>query len=337
MQGASNSLRLSHWTVRICQCLTLLFPLTLATHSASSESATDSVNPGRVEGGVWLAGIHDVDFLGGSFQAELYIWWISADPEFEPFETLQVLNGRNWSQRAVNSHVLPDGRYYTAGFLSVTASHDWNLFYYPFDRQSLQITIETPFTEDQLQMVPQHERSVVSEFVDVQGFSVEDLIVSEKIADYTTDFGLGEASNSRFSRLVVEIMLERESRRLVLAILVGFIVANFIALLTFTIDTRELGIRTTMVGSAVFAAIGNAYLLNSHLNPSVGSIIVDRFAVGTFSVILVALICGIFVRTMEQRNRHALAVKSNRIVFAVLFLSAAIFYAMTFNAAMQAG
>lgn len=170
-----------------------------------------------------------------------------------------------------------------------------------------------------------------------------------RIQTYTNfAFNLRVLSNRKYAVLltltpVIEqteqcaIMLERESRRLVVAILVGFIVANIIALLTFTIDTSELVIRTTMVGSAVFAAIGHAYLLNSHLNPSVGSIIVDRFAVGTFSVILVALICGIFVRTMEQRNQHKLAVRSNRIVFAVLFLSAAVFYAMTFNAAMQTG
>lgn len=131
-------------------------------------------------------------------------------------------------------------------------------------------------------------------------------------------------------------MLERESGRIVFAMLVGFIVANIIALLTFTINTKELGIRTSMVGSAVFAAIGNMYLLNNHLDPAVGSMIVDRFAVGTFSVILGALICGIFSHAMEQRDRHLLAVRVNRIVFTILFISAALFYTITFIDAVRA-
>lgn len=326
-----------YWLARSCQCLVLAAALALGSQAAALEPAPESEKPQSVEVGVWLSGLHDVDFLHGSFQAEFYIWWISADPEFKPFESLQVLNGRNWSQRAVNSQVLPDGRHYTAGFLSTTVSHAWDLFYYPFDRQSLDIIIETPYTSEQLRLVPQDDRSVVGEFVELKGFRVETLKLTEQIASYRTDFGLDDASGTRFSRLAIEISLERESGRIVVAILVGFIVANIIALLTFAINTSELGIRTSMVGSAVFAAIGNMYLLNSHLDPAVGSMIVDRFAVGTFSVILVALICGIFCHAMERRDLRLVATWVNRAVFAILLVSAALFYTATFQVAMRGG
>lgn len=335
MQGVSTSLTPWRWLAQACHVLAMLLLLSVATQSIAANETTVGGGPEKVEVGVWLSGLHNVDFLGGSFQAEFYIWWISADPAFRPFDSLQVLNGRDWTHRAVNSQVLADGRHYTAGFLSVTASHPWDLFYYPFDRQSLEIIIETPFTSEQLRMVPQDDRSVVGQFAQLKGFSVESLSLSEEIASYRTDFGLDDASGTRFSRLVIEIALKRESGRIVLAILVGFIVANIIALLTFAIDIKELGIRTSMVGSAVFAAIGNMYLLNSQLDPAVGSMIVDRFAVSTFSVILVALICGIFGHAMERRDRHRLAVNVNRLVFVVLLTCAVLFYVSTFHAAMQ--
>ncbi len=267
----------------------------------------------------------------------MYIWWISENAEFAPFDSLQVLNGRDWRHRAVNRQVLPDGRHYTSGFLSVTVSHDWDLFYYPFDRQQLDIVIETPYTSEQLRLVPQVDRSVVSELLELKGFEVRSLRLYEQVASYATDFGLADASGTKFSRLVIEIELERESGRIVVAILVGFIVANIIALLTFAIDVSQLGIRSSMVGSAVFAAIGNMYLLNSQLDPAVGSMIVDRFAVGTFAVILVALLSGIVSNDLANRGMTTAATRVNRIVFSVLLLLALGFYITTFQSAISAG
>ncbi len=317
--------------------LLLMLLLTVLPMQQVSGSTDALDNAKRVEVGVWLSGLHDVDFLDGSFKAELYIWWISDDPDFKPFDSLQVLNGRDWSSRAVNEQVLNDGRLYTSGFLSVTVSHDWDLFYYPFDRQRLDIVIETPYTSEELRLVPQADRSVVSEFVELKGFAVRSLTLSERIASYQTDFGLDDASGTRFSRLVIELALERESGRIVVAILVGFIVANIIALLTFAIDAHQLGIRSSMLGSAVFAAIGNMYLLNSHLDPAVGSMIVDRFAVGTFSVILVALVSGIVVNHLATHSKDHAATTINRAVFVLLFLLALGFYVATFQSAISAG
>ena len=314
--------------------LLLLMAIPVAKVTGQAETS-DSAQ--QVEVGVWLSGLHDVDFLSGSFQTEIYIWWISEDPDFTPFESLQVLNGRDWSQRAVNTQVLPDGRHYTAGFLSVTVGHNWDLFYYPFDRQTLDIVIETPYTAEELRLVPQLDRSRVSEFVELKGFSVTSLNLREHIANYQTDFGLEDASGTHFSRLVIELELERESGRIVLAILVGFIVANIIALLTFAIDSSQLAIRSSMLGSAVFAAIGNMYLLNSQLDPAVGSMIVDRFAIGTFTVILVALLSGIVSHALATRGRLAAATRTNRLVSVLLLLLALGFYFATFQSAISAG
>ena len=304
---------------------------------AEQLSVADSARttPVEVEVGVWLSGIYDIDFLDGSFTAEIYIWFISSDPDFQPFETLQVLNGRDWTQRAVFSQYLPDGRHYVAGFLNTTVTHDWDLLYYPFDRQTLDIVIETPLTSEQLRFIPQNERSMVGEFVEVEGFRIDHLIVAEQVASYASDFGLDSASASQYSRLVVEIFAERESGRIIIAMLVGFIVANIIALLTFAIDVSQISIRVSMVGSAIFAAIGNMYLLNSQMSPAVGSIIVDRFAVGTFSAILVALLCGILVNTLATRNRVDLALWINRGTFVVLLASAAAFYTATVLLAIE--
>ena len=204
-------------------------------HSATAQPEDLQINdidsPGVVEVGVWLNGIHDMDFMRGSFSATFYIWWVSEDPAFDAFNSLQVLNGWDWSSRAVNRQTLPDGRYYVAGFVDVTVRHVWNLRLYPFD---------------------QAEQSVVSEFAEVPGFRIDRFQIRSITERYDTDFGIAQSSESRFSRLSIEIGLTRESGRTMLALLVGFVVGNIMALLTFAIDRSELATRAGLVTGAIF-------------------------------------------------------------------------------------
>lgn len=292
-------------------------------------------SPTLVEVGIWLNGIHTIDFIDGSFGAEFYLWWISPDPDFRPFEVFQVLNGRNWTTRAVNRRVLPDGNYHTSGNVSVILNHDWELYYYPFDLQELKIIIETPYTASELRMVPNKKESVVSRFVDVKGYQVSGLDLDEHVEKYDTSFGFRGNVGKRFSRLVVEVDLKRESGRLVIAILLGFIVANIIALFTYAIDVSMLGIRASMVTSAIFSAVGNMHLLNSSVNPAVGSLLVDRFALGTFTAILVALLNGIIVERLVIRKKDDPARLVNKSVFVLVAVGSVIYYTLAFKAAIR--
>jgi hypothetical protein len=291
--------------------------------------------PATVEVGVWLNGVHSIDFVDGSFGAEFYLWWISESADFRPFDVFQVLNGRQWTVRAINQRRLPDGRYHSSGYVSVTVSHDWKLLKYPFDEQKLEIALETPYTASEVRLVPDTAESRVSEFVRIKGYQVEQLSLSERVEEYETDFGYKDGAGSRFSRLMITLDLERRSGRLVLAILIGFIVANLIALLTFTIHVSMLGVRASMLTSAVFCAIGNMNLLNGQLNPAVGSLLVDRFALGSFAVIVVALANSIVVDRLAMHQRAALARTLNWSVFTVVLLASVAYYGLTLRAAMR--
>jgi hypothetical protein len=316
--------------------LVVLVLLSLAAPAASASAPpSEPESPKRVEVGVWLNGIHTIDFVDGSFGAEFYLWWISPDPEFRPFEIFQVLNGRNWSVSAVNRRVLADGRYHSSGNVSVTINHNWDLLYYPFDRQKLKFIIETPLTASELRLVPDQRDSMVSEFVDVKGFRVLGLGLTEHVHEYQTDFGFHDDTGKQFSRLVVQIDLKRESGRIVVALLIGFIVANLIALLTYTIHVSMLGIRATMVASAIFGAVGNMYLINGQVNPAAGSLLLDHIALGTFSAILIALLNGIVVDRLFLWQKTGLARSVNWTVFTLALLGSTLFYWVSFREAIH--
>ena len=124
---------------------------------------------------------------------------------------------------------------------------------------------------------------------------------------------------------MIGVGLIRESGRVLVALSVGFIVANLIAGLIYFIQVSALSVRTAMVASAIFAAVGNMYLLTAELNPAAGSLLVDRIAGATFAQIVVALLTSMVVervaRTDAQRARMV-----NWIVFALVFAALAVLY-----------
>lgn len=300
-----------------------------------SAATSEKEPPKSAEVGVWFDAIHSIDFLDGSYGAEFYLWWVSADPDFRPFEIFQLLNGRQWDVKAISRRTLPDGSFYTSGIVSAKLNHDWQLEYYPFDRQTLRLVIETPFPSTELRLVPNSKESTISDLMHVEGFKVTGISLEERVESYNTSFGLREQSGNKYSRLVISLGLVRESGRLVVAILIGFIVANIIALLTYAIHVSNLGVRASMVGSAIFGGVGNMYFLARELHPAVGSLLVDRFAVGTFTAIIIALLNSIIVERLMKRNKSHLAHSVNRTVFYFVLFGSLAFYLVAFLGATQ--
>ena len=274
----------------------------------------------RVEVGLWLNDIHTVDFLDGSYGAEFYLWWVADDEELRPFEVFQILNGRDWTVRSVNRRVLADGSFHTSGYVSAIVNHDWDLRYFPFDRQRLRLVIETPFTASELRLVPNAEASLVSDFADVEGFRITDFGLTEHVERYETDFGFRDGAGYSFSRLVVELELDRESRRIVVMMFVGFLVANLMALLTYAVHVSMLSIRSSMSVGAIFGAVGNMYFLHREVNPAAGSLLVDRIAVVTFGGIVVALLTGIIVDRLYRWGKIGIARIVNWTIFTLVLL-----------------
>lgn len=317
----------AYWAVRIVQMLVLCVAVLVFSISAAPPSIAE---PARVEVGVSFTAIYNIDFANGSFGADFYMWWISSDPAFRPFDTMQIINGRQWSVRAVTRRQLADGRTYTTGMVSATINHYWQLRRFPYDQHTLQIAIETPSTAAELRLVPDPKSMALTEFLSVEGFHVLELRVNEKIEHYATSFGRADASAQDFSRLVLELDLKRKSSQFLVSFLIGFIAANMIALLTFAIHVSDISIRSSMIGSAIFAAIGNTYYMDTALNPAANSLLVDVFTVVSFAVIIVALFNSIIIQRLFQRGRSRLAHIVNRWVFYATSVVAACAYAATF-------
>lgn len=318
--------------VAICFPVFLSFAQVALSQEVPIEQANDK--PMQVEVGVWVSGVHDIDIPRGSFGIEFYTWWVRPDAQFRPFDEIQILNGRNWSVKSISQRKLPNGQYYSSGIVSATVNFNWHLHKFPYDSHKLQVIIETPLTASELRILPNRTDSRLSNLATVQGYQIKGIDLEERIEQYNTNFGLPDAAADRFSRLVIAVEIERRSNRLVISMLIGFIVANIVTLLTYGIHVSNLAIRVAMCGGAIFGAVGNMYSLNSALNPAVGSLLIDRFAIGSFAAIVIALGTAIVVERFMKRGKSRRAHQVNRLIFYAVLVTSIGYYGLAFYEAL---
>lgn len=296
--------------LRQCAALLLLAAL-LTPHPANAEPATSKF-------GVYVTSIHGIDVINNSYEMDMYVWWVSDRRTFNPESDFQIVNGRHWNVRAINTRILPDGRHYTAAFVSATIQHNWNLRKYPFDTHILRVIFESPFTAAELRLEPDIADSKLSELVELPGFRLGTLRLLQYVKGYDTRFGLGADNADRFSRVVLELVIERESQYLAVTLFIGLLVANLISLLIYVVKVSSLSIRATLGTTAILAAVGNVYTLGDQVSRASRSLLVAQMTISTFIMIVVALITSIAAEWLCEHGRERQAERMNWTVFGVV-------------------
>ncbi len=116
----------------------------------------------------------------------------------------------------------------------------------------------------------------------------------------------------RFSRLTVAVDIRRSRTVLAIEKFIGYTVALLIASLIYFVPPDQIGVRIGMVSSAIFAAVGNRYGLDSVLGAETSFGLVDSLSLIVFGAIYAALVTSLVVHRLHHRRTAAIAVRVDR-------------------------
>lgn len=271
--------------------------------------------PAAVKIGYMLASLSRIDTAGGSFDFKAYVWMIDPTGRIDPVSNLEVL-ARHATITEIATESLPDGTRYSAVEIEGTVDHEFDIRDFPFDEQTLRIGLETEFPTNLYRLEADADDSLVADFAVVAGWEVRGLEFDQQIIDYPTRFGFpGRASdgaNSRFSRLTMLVDIQRSRTALVIEKFIGYTVALLIAGLIYFVPPDQIGVRIGMVTSAIFAAVGNRYSLDSVLGAETTFGLVDSLSLIVFGTIYVALVTSLVVHRLHLRRTAAAAARVDR-------------------------
>lgn len=273
--------------------------------SFSQEAAV----PDTVSVGFYINSLHDIDFREKEYTINMWLWLKYQNPDFDFSKYLEVPMAKEVDKSFYTVDTLEDGRIYMLMKLQCVMRDSWEIENFPFDRQKMRFTIENSqydaselvFLEDTLGQ--HYSKWTLSGWEIVE----DSLKISNGIKKYQTGFGdpSFQKPYSEFSNFKVIIPMERDSWWLFLKLFVGMYISFLLSFLCFFVHSESIDSRFGLSVGALFAVIGNKYVVDSSLPETTSFTLVDILHGITLLCIFTVVACSAYTLRLMKTNRTA--------------------------------
>jgi hypothetical protein len=243
--------------------------------------------------GIFVTRINHFNINADEYNTEFWVWINSNDSSIT--EISKEIGFRNCIKESFSSQSYgrtknnPLYKYYAGALVKGEFIHNWQVSRFPFDKQNLQIMIES-FNRDRshLILIPDKEGSgydpLIGGFVD--GWVMKDgaFDLHSKSMKYKTNFGESPENKSEYSVISYSILFERVEG-LFYKLFLGLYISFAISVLVFLVDSNELESKCSLSVAGLFGAVGNKYIIDGLLPNSPINTLCDTIHNFTFMIL----------------------------------------------------
>jgi len=313
--------------------LGVLFTFFAALFGLNTASADTS--PKEVPLGTFLTSSYDIDNDNGTFSADIWVWTKSKF-KYNLNNSLEI--SRLSSQVPHYSEVLEtkrlkNGEHYTQRKISGTFVHDYNLTNFPFDTQKLIVNFEdSDLNKDSLLFISDRA-SGFDKDITVDGWRILGVTSRTVTKEYDTNFGDTSNPNvDQYSRVVMDIELERDDKFVFFKITLGLFAAVFVALFSNFMSSANADIysnRVGLVGASLLAVVVNQQFADQKIGQSTTVTLVDMLHMIGFCTVFIIFMGSLISRKLSLTKNAKFSPKEfdliTFIVMTILYVSANIF------------
>ncbi len=290
-----------------------------------SSDAAEVNKPDTVKVGVYITSIHDIDFKAKEYSITMWLWLTYNRPEFDFSKNLEVPMAKSFEKSYYSVDTLEDGSIYMLMKLQCVMKDSWKIKNFPFDRQKLRFSIEnSEFDSGDLVFAEDTAGKHYSKWT-TSGWNIipDSFKISTGIRKYETAFGDPAAVKpaSDFGVFRVMIGLERNSWEMFLKLFIGMYLSFLISYICFYIHADNIDSRFGLSMGALFAVVGNKYIIDSSLPESTSFTLVDALHGFTLFFIFAVVCCSIHALRLVKANKIEQANRFDRIAALVLLLT----------------
>lgn len=243
-------------------------------HTSLSAQKT---HPDTVKTGIYVTSIHNIDFKQNEYDINLWLWLTYTRKEFDFLQNLEIPQAKSFI-RSFATIDSSGGKMYILMKLQCTMKDNWRINYFPFDKQKLRLSIEnSQFDSKDLIFVADTLGAHYDPKFTLRGWHIDTFDISTGTKVYETAFGDTSLAkpHSEYSTYKVKISMDRNAGELFWKMFVGMYVAFLIAYVCFYIHADNIDSRFGLSVGALFAVIGNKYIIDSSLPDSTTLTLVD--------------------------------------------------------------
>jgi len=289
----------------------------------ASTDSTENIIPDTVSVGLYITSIHDIDFRQKEYLMNLWIWLKYKRPEFDFMKNLEVPMAKSFEKSYSTLDTLEDGRLYLLMKLQCVMKGTWRINDFPFDRQRLRFGIENSMYDSrELIFVADTLGKHYGKYF-LSGWEKDSFNIKTEIKEYETAFGdpSFDKPHSEYSTYKATIVIHRESWELFLKIFLGMYISFFIAYLCFYIHPDNMDSRLALSVGALFAVVGNKYIVDSSLPESSSFTLVDTLHGITLCYVFAVIASTVHTLKLVKINEPLRAEKHNKVTRRILLFA----------------
>jgi len=295
----------------------IFFLLAILSHfiSYSQESKPDTVKVG-----VYVTSIHDIDFKQKEYAVQLWLWLKYKNRDFDFAKNLEIPMAKSVDKSFTTIDSSGDQVYMQMKLLCVMKD-SWRIENFPFDRQTLRFSIEnSQFDSKSLVYVADTVGKHFDPRFTLRGWTIDSCILLTGTRTYETGFGDESLAKPRTEYGVFRLRLSiiRDAGGLFWKMFLGMYIAFLIAYVCFYIHSDGIDSRFGLSVGALFAAIGNKYIIDSALPESTSFTLVDTLHGLTLFFIFCVVACTAYSLRLVKKNKQPQAAKFDMIAAQVL-------------------
>jgi hypothetical protein len=276
--------------------------LVLLFHFSSS---AQEAKPDTVRVGVYVTSIHDIDFKQKEYAIQLWLWLKYKDKEFDFDKNLEIPMAKS-VEKSFSTTDTSDGQVYMQMKLQCVMKDSWRIENFPFDRQTLRFSIEnSQYDSKSLVYVADTLGEHFDRRFTLRGWTVDSCILATGVRTYETGFGDESLSRPKteYSVFRLRLSIVRDAGGLFWKMFLGMYIAFLIAYVCFYIHSDGMDSRFSLSVGALFAVIGNKYIIDSSLPESTSFTLVDTLHGLTLFCILLIVASTAYSLILVKKNQ----------------------------------
>lgn len=279
--------------------------------------------PDTVHTGVYITSIHDINFKEKEYSLNLWLWLKYKNKDFDFVKNLEIPQAKSFttSFSTVDS---TGGIMYVLMKLQCVMKDSWTINNFPFDHQTLRFSIEnSQFDSNSLVFKADTLGKQFDPRFTIRGWNIDSLTVTTGIKAYETTFGDEslDKPHTEYSNFKVRIKLDRDAMGIFWKMFLGMYVAFLIAYMCFYIHVDYIDSRFGLSVGALFAVIGNKYIIDSALPESTTFTLVDMLHGITLIFIVAVISATSYSLVLIKQNKVAKAQKFDKLCAWVVLLA----------------
>lgn len=287
--------------------------------------------------GVYLQDMRDYKFADRSLFASVRLWSVCPTAQDSPLKYLSVLNSNGTTISEINTQKVKNESgyfpnnpmvYWSERTVEGTFFHHWSAKNFPFDRHTITFEFESVKSDvSNFVITPDYQHSGFNPSINDGDWIASGFNLSEIEHSYSTNFGKPDKhldGKGTYSRIRVEITLQRARVTSFLKLCAGVYAAVIIAGIAFLMDVREPDIvsgRTGLLVGCLFAAIVNMQQAESTLGLSEDITLTDMIHIISILYILASSLLAMAAYLRCEAGKEDFARRMDRRIYMPIYMS----------------